>query len=123
MNSPIVQVREADPALDELLSARLDEFNAAATHGVAPAVELTVRHDDADGLVAGVSGWTWAQAAGVSMTWVRADQRGAGVGGACLQAFEDEARRRGCTHVFVTSFTFQAPEFYARSVGHGRDLP
>lgn len=22
--------------------------------------------------------------------------------------------RRGCTHIFVTSFTFQAPDFYQR---------
>jgi GNAT superfamily N-acetyltransferase len=31
-----------------------------------------------------------------------------------LNAFEAEARARGCTHVFVTSFTFQAPAFYER---------
>jgi hypothetical protein len=31
-----------------------------------------------------------------------------------LTAFEDEARARGCTRVFVTSFTFQAPGFYER---------
>jgi N-acetylglutamate synthase-like GNAT family acetyltransferase len=31
-----------------------------------------------------------------------------------LAEFENEARTRGCTHVFVTSFTFQAPGFYAR---------
>jgi len=114
MNPPVFQIGEADPALDELLNARLDEFNACATPGVNPAVELTVRVDDNDGLVAGASGWSWGQAAGIAMTWVRADQRGTGVGKACIQAFEKEALRRGCTHVFVTSFTFQAPEFYKR---------
>lgn len=32
-----------------------------------------------------------------------------------MRAFEDEARRRrGCNYAFVTSFTFQAPEFYQR---------
>ena len=44
-------------------------------------------------------------------------------GSACelLAEFEDEARARGCTHVFVTSFTFQAPGFYERH-GYPRDF-
>lgn len=54
------------------------------------------------------------QAAGIGMTWVRHDRRGTGLGADLLSAFEDEARRRDCTHVFVTSFTFQAPDFYQR---------
>ncbi|NHA69385.1 GNAT family N-acetyltransferase [Phycicoccus flavus] len=37
-----------------------------------------------------------------------------GIGRALLEAFEAEARARGCTHVFATSFTFQAPDFYRR---------
>lgn len=48
------------------------------------------------------------------MTWVRDDARGTGVGGRLLEAFEATARERGCAHVFVTSFTFQAPGFYER---------
>jgi len=71
-------------------------------------------HDDAGELAAGMSGWTWGVAAGIGMTWVRATSRAAGLGARLLAEFEDEARRRGCTHVFVTSFTFQAPGFYER---------
>ena len=37
-----------------------------------------------------------------------------GLGATLLMEFESEARARGCTHVFVTSFTFQAPGFYER---------
>jgi N-acetylglutamate synthase-like GNAT family acetyltransferase len=48
------------------------------------------------------------------MTWVREDHRGTGVGTSAMTAFENEARSRGCTHVFVTSFTFQAPGFCQR---------
>ena len=97
-----------------MLNHELDKFNAAATSEVAPAEQLTVRVEQAEGLVAGVSGWTWGQAAGVGMTWVREDHRGTGVGTSAMTAFENEARSRGCTHVFVTSFTFQAPGFYQR---------
>ena len=108
-------VAAADPALDKRLSDELDQVNAAATPGVAPARELTVRLLDGAGeLAAGMSGWTWGTAAGIAMTWVRAQARGTGLGARLLAEFETEARVRGCTHVFVTSFTFQAPGFYER---------
>jgi GNAT superfamily N-acetyltransferase len=105
----------ADAALDERLSRELDVVNAAATPGIDAAQELTVRVIEGDGaLAAGISGWTWGVAAGIGMTWVRADARAARLGSRLLTDFEAEALRRGCTHVFVTSFTFQAPGFYER---------
>ncbi|MGN6244450.1 MAG: GNAT family N-acetyltransferase [Motilibacteraceae bacterium] len=110
-----VLVGEGMPELDQRLSDELDVVNAAATPGVPAARELTVRVlDDAGDLVGGMSGWTWGVAAGIGLSWVRADARGSGVGSRLLSAFEDEARSRGCRHVFVTSFTFQAPGFYER---------
>lgn len=108
-------VGEGLPDLNARLSNELDEFNAAATVGVAPARELTVQVlDDADDLAGGMSGWTWGIAAGIAMAWawVREDARRCGLGGTLLAHFEAEARARSCRHVFVTSFTFQAPAFY-----------
>ncbi|CAB4724900.1 unannotated protein [freshwater metagenome] len=122
-----ILVGDGDPDLDQRLSDELDAVNAAATTGTPAARELTVQLSDEDGLVGGLSGWTWGVAAGIGMTWVRADRRGDGTGARLLDAFETEARARGCTHVFTTSFTFQAPGFYER---HGyvelfrwQDLP
>lgn len=122
-----ILVGDGDPDLDQRLSDELDAVNAAATTGTPAARELTVQLHDDDGLVGGLSGWTWGVAAGIGMTWVRADRRGDGTGSRLLDAFEAEARARGCTHVFTTSFTFQAPGFYER---HGyvelfrwQDLP
>ena len=126
-DSQQILVGDGDPALDQRLSDELDAVNAAATVGTPAARELTVQLHDEGGLVGGLSGWTWGVAAGIGMTWVRADRRGDGTGSRLLAAFEDEARARGCTHVFTTSFTFQAPRFYER---HGyvelfrwQDLP
>ncbi len=113
MTSRIV-VGDADASLDQRLSDELDLVNAAAVPGAA-AVELTVRIlDDDDELLGGISGWTWQQAAGIAMTWVRADQRGTGVGARLVGRFEETAAERGARRVFVTSFTFQAPGFYER---------
>ena len=110
-----VAVGEALPELDQRLSAELVRVNSEATQGTAPARELTVQILDASGeLAAGMSGWTWGVAAGIGLTWVRETSRGDGLGAQLLAEFETEARSRGCTHVFVTSFTFQAPGFYER---------
>lgn len=104
----------ADAALDQRLSSELDAFNSRAMPGLA-AVELTVQClDDDGGLLGGVSGWTWQQAAGIGLTWVRDDQRGSGVGSRLLAQFENSAAGRGARRVFVTSFTFQAPGFYEK---------
>lgn len=109
-----IVVGDADPSLDERLSRELDTVNAAAVPGPA-AVELTVRCLDGEGaLLGGISGWTWQEAAGIGLTWVRADQRRSGVGGRLLTRFEETALDRGARRVFVTSFTFQAPGFYER---------
>jgi GNAT superfamily N-acetyltransferase len=108
-------VGAAVPELDQRLSAELNRVNAEATPGIVPARELTVQIlDTADELAAGMSGWTWGVAAGIGLTWVREQSRGDGLGARLLAEFETEARSRGCAHVFVTSFTFQAPGFYER---------
>lgn len=107
------QVSGGDPDLDAELSRQLGAFNAAAS-GVADQRELTVRLDDEGGLVAGLSGWTWGTAAGISMLWVRQDSRRGGVGRQLVAAAEAAARQRGCTRITVSSFTFQAPGFYER---------
>lgn len=109
------------PELDEQLSALLDVGNAARTAPVPAARELTVAvhavhagPGTEDELVAGLSGWTWGEAAGIAMTWVHEERRGQALGTRLLAEFEAEARRRGAVRVFVTSFTFQAPGFYER---------
>jgi len=107
-------VDAADESLDKQLSHELDVVNAAAAPGPA-AVELTVRGTDEHGeLVGGISGWTWQEAAGIAMTWVRAEQRGTGLGRQLIAEFERSAAARGARRVFVTSFTFQAPGFYEK---------
>ncbi|MBD7963860.1 GNAT family N-acetyltransferase [Fictibacillus norfolkensis] len=110
-----VLVGEGNVELDQRLSDELDKVNNAATIGTPAARELTVQIlDKHRELAAGMSDWTWGVAAGIAMTWVREDARKDGLGSQLLQDFEHEALTRGCTHVFTTSFTFQAPGFYER---------
>jgi heme-degrading monooxygenase HmoA/GNAT superfamily N-acetyltransferase len=106
-------VGAADPELDARLSRELGRHNVAAS-GVGDQRELTVQVHDAVGLVGGLSGWTWGTCAGVGMFWIREDCRSAGWGGRLLAAAEAEAVGRGCRQMVLSSFTFQAPDFYRR---------
>jgi GNAT superfamily N-acetyltransferase len=103
----------ADAELDERLGKELDAYNVAAS-GVGDQREFTVKLEDDRGLVAGLSGWTWGTCAGIAMVWVREDSRRSGVGSRLLAAAEQVVRDRGCLQLTVSSFTFQAPDFYAR---------
>lgn len=110
-----LRVLGADKELAARLDAELTAFNNSAT-GADDEADLSVRVTDADGgLVAGLTGWTWGDCAGINTVWVRADRRAEGWGGRLLRAAEEEARRRGCTQIAVASFSFQAPEFYRRN--------
>ena len=111
--APTLSVGDADSGLDERLSNELDAFNFGAV-GRDDLREFTVKVDDDGELVAGLSGWTWGTCAGIGMVWVREDARRDGWGGRLLVAAEDVARERGCRQVLVSSFTFQAPDFYRR---------
>ncbi len=112
--TPVLEVGSADAELDARLSRELDEHNVAAT-GFADQRELTVQVRDPDGeLLGGLSGWTWGTCAGVGMLWIRADARRDGWGRRLLEAAEREAVARGCRQMVLSSFTFQAPDFYRR---------
>ncbi len=40
--------------------------------------------------------------------------RGRGYGQVLLAAAEQEAKQRGCKHVFLDTFSFQSPQFYQK---------
>ncbi|MFE6283969.1 GNAT family N-acetyltransferase [Streptomyces sp. NPDC057877] len=103
-----------DDALEQRLDDELTAFNAEATGAGVPE-GLTVSVTDGAGeLVGGLTAYVWGGLCAIDMLWVRADQRHAGWGGRLLRAAEDEAVRRGCTDLAVSSYTFQAPGFYVR---------
>lgn len=110
----VLRVGEDDKELGDRLDKELTAFNSAAT-GAYDEKELSVRVTDDDGeLVGGLTGWTWGGLCGVHMLWVREDARHAGWGTRLMRAAEEEALRRGCDRMMVSSFTFQAPDFYRR---------
>lgn len=65
-------------------------------------------------LRAGLDGFTYAGWLFIRYLWVHAELRRSGVGRRLMAAAEDRAREHGCHSAWVDTFTFQAPEFYAK---------
>ncbi|MFJ4976527.1 GNAT family N-acetyltransferase [Streptomyces coeruleorubidus] len=109
-----LQVGGQDDELEKRLDEELTAFNTAAADGVTTK-PLSVRvTDEAGDLIGGLTAWTWGSLCSVDLLWVRADQRHAGWGGRLMHAAEEEAVRRGCTDMVVSTYSFQAPGFYPR---------
>jgi RimJ/RimL family protein N-acetyltransferase len=105
---------EVDPHPADVarLEAALYEFNAEAV-GRDDGAELAVFERDGLGrIVAGAAGVVWAGSAELRQLWVHADRRGAGLGRRLVTAFEEGARASGARKIFVSTHSFQAPEFY-----------
>jgi RimJ/RimL family protein N-acetyltransferase len=110
------QVVEVDPhpADVALLEGKLYEFNVAAV-GVGDGAELAAfERDELGRIVGGVAGVVWAGGAELRQLWVREDLRRGGLGRRLVRAFEDAVRARGARKSFVSTHSFQAPEFYQR---------
>lgn len=98
----------------DFIEDRINEYNVAQTRRD-DGQELALFIQDASGEIAGgLYGWTWAGWLEVRYLWLRENLRGQGHGTSLLQAAEGEAARRGCTRVYLDSYSFQAPNFYKK---------
>lgn len=70
--------------------------------------------DDADATAAGLIGNTYAGWLFIALLWVREDLRRAGIGRMMMAEAERRARQRGCHSIWLDTFSFQAPGFYAK---------
>jgi GNAT superfamily N-acetyltransferase len=105
------QPRDADV---QFLEDCINEHNMVRT-GRRDYLPLAIfQRDEHDTIIAGLYGFTWAGWLEIRLVWVREDLRGQGHGRRLVEAAETEARLRGCKHVWLDSYTFQAPAFYQR---------
>ncbi len=97
-------------AVDEFL----DAFNHA--HGaIRDSHHFGVMARDAKGvIVGGAVGRSWGQNSELQQLAIASHCRGLGVGTQLMDRFEAEASSRGCTLVYLDTFSFQAPAFYGR---------
>jgi GNAT superfamily N-acetyltransferase len=110
----VVYVPDAPDTVRQFVRDRLDMYDVAATGRTDGWPVTSLLRDDheevAGGLLATIrAGWMHLQ-----VLWVAEPCRGRGHGRALLGAAETLARERGCRHVHLESFSFQAPDFYRR---------
>jgi GNAT superfamily N-acetyltransferase len=115
-----IALSPVDPTPDEMqyLEDRIYEYNSSATD-IADGQLLAFFVRERDRIVAGICGNTWGGTCELRQFWVAESQRGRGLGTKLFQAAEQEARRRGCMQIVLTTFSFQAPSFYER---HGFEV-
>lgn len=100
---------------EHLLGSSLAAFNEAIT-GFNDRQPLTVLIKDpiTAQIVGGITGKTTLGMAFLDLFHLPEHLRGSGLGSELLQAFENEARRRGCRHAVLYTLSFQAPGFYEK---------
>ena len=112
----------APEAVRDQVRRRLDAFNIAASgHAEYANVSVFLR-DERGEIFGGLLGNLWGGWLHVAILWVSEAARGQGHGRALLEAAE-----RGCVGAWLTTFSFQAPEFYPKlgyqSIGVLEDQP
>ena len=105
----------------------VDAYNFAAVGPDEYTPLWIIARDAAGHLQAGLhaqSYWRWMY---VDWLWVAQEYRKYGIGSRLLKHAEEVASERDCVGVFVSSYTFQAPQFYVRhgykEFGRLQDLP
>lgn len=102
------------PAESAVVDAGLGSFNDAAAplHEVRPIACFA--HGDDGAVIGGAVGRWWGGCAELQQLWVEDAHRKHGLGAALVGAFEEHARAKGCTYLYLETFSFQAPAFYER---------
>jgi ribosomal protein S18 acetylase RimI-like enzyme len=74
-----------------------------------------VIRDDAGQMIGAAAGYAWAGISELKQMWVDKTYRRRGYARALLDAFVEEARRRGARRIWVASYDFQAPGMYEKA--------
>lgn len=102
------------PADIDAVDAGLHRYNL--DHGRVDEVQrvfVFVREEDGR-VRGGAVGRRWGRFCELQQLWVDTPLRRSGVGARLLAAFEGEAARLGARTVYLDTFSFQAPAFYAK---------
>ncbi|MHC1782269.1 MAG: GNAT family N-acetyltransferase [Anaerolineaceae bacterium] len=123
-----------EPEAADFLQGKIREFNnARSPHHRAIQAEGAVTplflllKDTAGELIGGLSGstyWSWLS---IEYLFVPEELRGKNIGAKLLAMAEEVAVKRGCKHCYLTTFEFQARDFYQKHgytvAGHLEDYP
>lgn len=93
------------------------KFNMKKTCGKLeiPNVEIIrVARDDTGMIIGGASGSTFLSSLEINVLWVDERFRGQNIATRMLSEIEEEAKKEGCQFAHLTTYSFQAPDFYQK---------
>jgi len=95
------------------LEERIYEASAEQC-GYRDARQISFQARENENLIGAVAGYTWGGICELRQVWVGESHRGRGVGKRLMSLAIEEARFRGCAYMFIATYEFQAPGFYAK---------
>lgn len=108
-----VNEKDRDIILQGLLEYNVGKVPLTQEKGL-EIVNLTLR-DEENNIVAAIMsriyGWNAME---VSVLWVHKDYRGQGLGKQLMHEAESIAKGKGCSLIHLSTFDFQAPDFYKK---------
>ncbi|MFL1386355.1 GNAT family N-acetyltransferase [Pseudomonas tritici] len=116
MNVPRIEVSDQpNPDAERILGSGLAAFNEAVTgYNDRRLLTVLIKDPDTQQILGGITGKTTLGMAFLDLFHLPDSLRGTGLGSQLLQAFENEARRRGCANAVLYTLSFQAPRFYEK---------
>ena len=70
--------------------------------------------DQQDNLTGGISAWVWGATVEINFLWLSENLRGRGIGRQLMLQIEQAAREQGAIQAVLSTFSFQAPDFYKK---------
>ena len=93
------------------------KYNMAKTNGKLkePDAEIVkVARDESGIIIGGISGSTYLSSLEIEVLWVTEAYRGQNIASQLLDEIENEAKEAGCQLAHLTTYSFQAPQFYQK---------
>ena len=121
------QILYADTPEWDIIGGGINDYNqqhAGVENGKRLCFVLKRPDQTVLGGVIGITYWDWLY---IDLMWLPEEVRGRGYGQRLLALAEEDARQRGAKHVYLDTFSFQAPGFYQkhgyRVFGELQDFP
>jgi GNAT superfamily N-acetyltransferase len=113
----IISVDKDDPRIS-LIEQGLNDYNKVSGVDIPQIVPFAFIAVAADGnFLGGAKGRIFA--GWLELSWLYSAERSKGVGSALMKTVEEYACKQNCKGIFLTTFSFQAPEFYKK---HGFEV-
>jgi ribosomal protein S18 acetylase RimI-like enzyme len=123
MNNPGIRLEPSSPAYEKFIVDQIIDYNLQFVGSPFESYNQPISYmikDAKDAVIAGINGTFYVRSTlHVDILWVAQEHRQSGYGSQLLQAAEQEAKSRGGQLVHLSTYDFQAKDFYLK---HGYEI-